>query len=97
MSDAVTIALISLFGTLGVAVIGLWVEQRKTRKQVTANSGSSMFDAVSRIEAKVNVMGSRVGAIKEDLTEVKGSVKELREDVVSQGERIARLEVIRGL
>ena len=56
-----------------------------------------MFDAVSRIEAKVNVMGSRMGDIKEDLTEVKGSVKELREDVVTQGERIARLEVIRGL
>jgi len=83
MVAEVTIALISGIVAIVLALIGYRVE--RIRKQVTANSGSSLFDAVNRIEIQQ-------ANFKEDMTEIKGDVRAIRKNQSTQGERIARLE-----
>ncbi|WP_053205836.1 hypothetical protein [Jiangella muralis] len=66
MSDAETVALISTAGLVLVALIGLLVEQVRTRRradsvvhEVTPNSGASMRDVVDRIDRRLVTSGER--------------------------------------
>lgn len=69
MSDAVIITLISV---VGGGMIGVWVELIRARKAVTPNGGTSLRDAVDRIEATQRKHGER-------LARVETSIKHLAE------------------
>lgn len=78
MSVEVTVTLITTGGLILVALIGVWVEQVRTRRKaqtvvtaVTPNGGESMRDAVNRIERDVrevrveqNRQGQRLAAVE---------------------------------
>lgn len=72
MTDPVLVTLITTAGVVFVALVGVWVELIRTRKQqtkvvteVTPNGGASMKDALGRIESdlrEVRTEQSKQGA-----------------------------------
>lgn len=89
MSDAETVALISTAGLVLVALIGVLVELVRTRRradtsvaQLQPNHGTSLRDAVDRIEAN----------LEEVRTEQRTGLAEVRTEQRTQGDRLIVVE-----
>ena len=60
-------AIASLGGFAGLAaLIGNFIQLRSVHKEVTPNHGSSMNDAVHRIEKMVDSLGHQIGEVRRD-------------------------------